>query len=150
MKIKNIGTTLLILTSLSLSAAASDIEAITTEQAPKAIGPYSQAVMAGKTLYISGQIGVDPTTGKLAGENIEDQARQVFKNIKAILAVKGLSFENVVRVDVDLKDLTHFKAMNEIYGEFFSKGVRPARKTIQAANLPMSALIEVTCIAYQP
>jgi len=137
------------LATIPLVAADKVIE-IVTDQAPKAIGPYSQAVLAGKTLYISGQIAIDPATSKLAGESIEEQTKQVLKNIKAILSAQGLTLENVVRSEVYLKDLSHFKAMNEVYGEHFFQGVKPARQTVQAAKLPMDALIEISCIAYIP
>lgn len=139
----------LVLTSTSVFGA-NDVEQVMTEHAPKAIGPYSQAVRAGRTLYVSGQIALDPKTGKLNGQTIEEQTKQVLKNIEAILIAQGLTFENVVRSEVFLKDLSHFQAMNTIYGEQFSKGIKPARLTIQAAKLPMDALVEIVCTAYIP
>lgn len=130
--------------------SANEIKEVVTAQAPKAIGPYSQAVQAGQTLYISGQIGVDPVTGNFAGESIEAQTKQVLKNIAAILSVHGLTAENVIKSDVFLKDIGHFAAMNVVYGEYFATGVKPARCTIQAAKLPKDALVEISCVAYVP
>lgn len=133
-------------TSLFAGVGTSRIE---TKEAPSALGPYSQGVVAGNTIFISGQIGTDPKTGKLAGQTIEEQTRQVLKNIESILAAKGLTFENVVRSDVYLKDLKDFSAMNGVYGEKFVYPVKPARATVQVSMLPHDALIEVACIAYQ-
>lgn len=124
--------------------------AITTEEAPKAIGPYSQAVCAGSYLFVSGQIALDPLSGKLSGETIEAQTSQVLKNMEAILKARGLSLANVVRTEVYLKDLKDFASMNKIYAERFTSDVKPARATIQAAKLPMDALIEISCIAFIP
>lgn len=121
---------------------------IETQRAPQAIGPYSQAVKAGGFLFLSGQIPVNPATGKIEETTIEGQARQVFLNIEAILKAAGLTFDDVVRSEVFLKDLSHFSAMNQIYAEFFTGAVKPARHTVQVAKLPLDALIEVTCTAY--
>ncbi len=139
----------MVLTSAPIQAE-NEVREVITDQAPKAIGPYSQAVRAGNTLYLSGQLGIDPTTGKFAGDTIEEQTRQALKNIKALLAAEGLSFSHVVRSEVFLKDLNHFKAMNEIYGEAFSAGIKPARQTIQVAKLPLDGLVEISCIAFIP
>lgn len=124
------------------------VEQVITAQAPKAIGPYSQAVRAGTTLYTSGQLGVDPVTGKLAGDSIEEQTKQALKNVEAILTASGLTLEDVVRSEIFLKDLAHFGIVNELYGAAFSKGIKPARQTVQVARLPLDALIEISCIAY--
>lgn len=121
---------------------------IETAQAPKAIGPYSQAVEAGGFLFLSGQLGVNPKSGKIDETSIEGQTRQVFQNIGAILQAAGLSFDHVIRTEVFLKDLSHFAAMNAIYESFFTGPVKPARHTIQAAKLPLDALIEITCTAW--
>lgn len=147
--------TLLLLTSAlaSLSCpllAESDLTPIATDQAPKAIGPYSQAVCAGNHMFISGQIAIDPAVGKLVGETIEEQTKQVLKNIEAILAARGLTLENVVKTDVFLKDLKDFSTMNNIYAEKFSYAVKPARATVQVSKLPLDALIEISCIAFIP
>jgi 2-iminobutanoate/2-iminopropanoate deaminase len=126
------------------------VEEVKTEKAPKAIGPYSQAVKAGQTLYLSGQLGIDPATGKMAGETIEAQTTQVLKNMEAILAAQNLSFEHVVRVEIFLKDLAHFATVNELYGKAFTTKIKPARQTVQVAKLPLDALIEISCIAFTP
>lgn len=149
MKFLTLSITILTLSSASL-IAASGITEIVTDKAPKAIGPYSQATVAGSYMFISGQIGIDPTTGKLAGDTIEMQTKQILKNLSIILEAKGLTLENVVKTNVYLKDLKDFGAMNTIYEENFSYSVKPARATIQAAALPLGALIEIQCEAFIP
>lgn len=126
------------------------ITKIATDQAPNAIGPYSQAIRAGAYMFVSGQIAIDPTTGKFAGETIEEQTKQVLKNIEAILAAQGLTLENVVKTEVYLKDLKDFSAMNSIYAEKFSYEIKPARATVQISKLPLDALVEISCIAFIP
>lgn len=121
---------------------------ITTPHAPQAIGPYSQAVLAGEFLFISGQLPIDPKTDKLVGDTIQAQTRQVLDNIAAILKEAGLSFVHVVKVDVFMKDLAEFQEMNAIYAEAFSHPVKPARATIQVAKLPLDVKVEITCIAH--
>lgn len=123
---------------------------IETDQAPKALGPYSQAVQAGGFLFLAGQIPLNPRSGKVEEATIEGQTRQVFLNIEAILKAAGLSMDNVVRSEVFLKDLSHFTSMNEIYAQFFTGPVKPARHAIQVAKLPLDVLIEVTCTAIVP
>ena len=127
-----------------------DICLVATKDAPPAIGPYSQAVAAGPYLFLSGQIPLNPQTGKIVASDIESQTQQVIDNIEAILAAKGLSLANVVRTEVYLKDMQDFIAMNTIYADRFKQAVKPARTTIQAANLPLDCLIEIACIAYCP
>lgn len=139
----------LVLPSLPLLATA-HITQIATDQAPKAIGPYSQAISAGSYIFVSGQIAIDPATGKLAGETIEIQTTQVLKNIEAILGAQGLTFENVVKTEVYLKDLKDFSLMNGIYGEKFSFPIKPARATVQVSKLPLDALVEISCIVFNP
>jgi 2-iminobutanoate/2-iminopropanoate deaminase len=139
------------LCSASLCFASNPgITQIATDQAPKAIGPYSQAIVAGSYVFVSGQIALDPTTGKLVGETIEDQTKQVLKNLEAVLAAQGLTLENVVKTEVYLKDLKDFAVMNGIYGEKFSFAIKPARATIQVAKLPLDAMVEISCTAYIP
>ncbi len=121
---------------------------IETTLAPQAIGPYSQAVQAGGFLFLSGQLPIDPNTGKIEATTIEEQTIQVFSNIEAILKAAGLTFNHVVRMEVFLADLSHFTAMNTIYATYFTGPIKPARHTIQAARLPLNALIEITCTAY--
>ncbi len=139
-----------------LAAASSPLLAnpqiaqISTNQAPAAIGPYSQAICAGSYLFVSGQIAIDPSVGKLTAETIEEQTRQVLQNLEAILAAQGLTLENVVKTEVYLKDLKDFSVMNGIYAEKFSYAIKPARATIQVSKLPLDALIEISCIAFIP
>jgi 2-iminobutanoate/2-iminopropanoate deaminase len=121
-------------------------EAIATDGAPKAIGPYSQAVRMGGLLFCSGQIPLDPSTGHLVTGDIATQTRQVFANIGAVLQAAGASFGHVARTTVYLADMNDFTAMNEVYATFFSTPA-PARSTIQAAGLPKNARIEIDVIA---
>lgn len=122
------------------------LEAIATNRAPAAIGPYSQAVRAGGTLYISGQLPIDPATGAFAAEDIAGQTRQSLTNIGAILAEAGLTFAHVAKVTVLLADIGDFAAMNAVYGEFFT-GVCPARAAFAVKDLPRGAKVEIEAIA---
>jgi 2-iminobutanoate/2-iminopropanoate deaminase len=119
---------------------------ISTPNAPSSIGPYSQAVEAGNTLYISGQIPIDPATGKLVEGDITAQTEQVMKNISAILASAGYSLEDVVKSTCLLSDIADFKAMNEVYGRYYIEK-QPARAAFAVKALPMGALIEIDTIA---
>ena len=119
---------------------------IQTEHAPAAIGPYSQAVQAGGTVYVSGQLPINPATGEFAGENIRAQARQSLENIKAILAAAGADMAHVVKTTVLLQDMADFAAMNEVYAEYFSEPY-PARAAFQVAKLPKDALVEIEAVA---
>jgi 2-iminobutanoate/2-iminopropanoate deaminase len=119
---------------------------IHTEQAPKAVGPYSQAVRAGNFLFTSGQIPLDPASGKLVEGGIQEQARQVMQNLKAVLEAGGADFSKVVKSTVFLDDLKNFVQFNEIYGEYFPLD-RPARSTFQVAGLPLGVKIEIEMIA---
>jgi 2-iminobutanoate/2-iminopropanoate deaminase len=123
------------------------LQKIETNQAPKAIGPYSQAVLVNNCLYISGQLGINPTTGKLEKDDVLIQVNRVLDNLEAILKEAGGSFLNVVRCDVFLKDLNDFTIVNEAYGKRFSQPTSPARQTIQVSRLPLDALVEISCIA---
>ena len=118
---------------------------IATPLAPKAVGPYSQAVQLGGTLYLSGQLPVDPATGKMP-EGIEAQTRQSLQNLGAILMAAGLEFGNIVKTTVLLQDIADFGAMNAVYAEFFP-GDKPARVCYQVAALPMGARVEIDAIA---
>ena len=120
-----------------------------TDQAPAAIGPYSQAVSIDGWLFTSGQIGLDPATGQLAGDDFESQAHQVMTNLREVLASAGCRFENVVRSTIYLSDFSDFAAINAIYAEAMG-GHRPARSTVQAAALPMDAKLEIDLIARCP
>ena len=120
---------------------------ITTTDAPKAIGPYSQAVRAGDFLFLSGQISINPETGELVIESFEAQVRQIFKNIEAVLKAAGADFTHVVKSTVFLKNMDNFVEMNGIYAEFFPNDP-PARSAVQAARLPKDVEIEIEMIAY--
>ncbi len=115
-------------------------------KAPQAIGPYSQAVEVNNTLYISGQVPLDPETMKVVEGGIKEQTRQVMKNIGAILEVAGYSYSNVVKSTCLLSDMANFKAMNEVYGEFYEKDP-PARAAFAVKELPLGVLIEIETIA---
>jgi len=121
-------------------------EAISSAGAPKAIGPYSQAVRAGQLLFLSGQVALDPATGQMVEGGIAEQTRRVFENLAAVLTAGGRSFADVVRATVFLADMNDFVAMNEIYGQYF-KEPYPARATVQVARLPKDARVEIDLIA---
>ncbi len=123
------------------------LSAVSTGSAPKALGPYSQAIRAGQFLFVSGQVPIDPATGDLVPGSIGDQTRRAFENIGEILRAGGASFQHVVRTTVYLADLGDFAAMNEVYASFFTPP-QPARSTIQAARLPKDARIEIDVIAF--
>ncbi len=120
---------------------------IETLAAPKAIGPYSQAVSFDSFLFISGQIPIDPATGKISETTIEGQTKQVLANIQAILKADSLGFENVVKMEVYVKDLNDFHIVNAIYATAFPHPIKPARQLMQVARLPLDSLIEISCIA---
>ena len=121
-------------------------EAVSSPSAPKAIGPYSQAIRAGSLLFVSGQIPIDPVTGDLVQGDIAQQTHRVFANLKAILEAAGASFDNVVRTTVYLADMNDFAKVNEIYATYFSSPA-PARATVQAARLPRDSRVEIDLIA---
>ena len=123
--------------------------AISTTDAPAAIGPYSQAVRVGDMLFTSGQIPIDPATGNLVHGDISAQTTQVLENLKAVLGAAGIDMVHVVKTTVFMKDLKDFAAMNEIYARYFAPAgiVPPARSTVQVAALPKDALVEIECIA---
>lgn len=122
---------------------------INTSGAPKAVGPYSQAVKANGMLFLSGQIPLDPVTGDMAYGGVAVQTHQVFANIKAILASESLTLENVVKCTVFLSSMDDFKAMNDIYATYFKED-QPARSCFQVAKLPMNAGVEIEVIAVYP
>ncbi|MBK9768062.1 MAG: RidA family protein [Chloracidobacterium sp.] len=121
-------------------------EIISTENAPGAIGPYSQAIKTGNMVFCSGQIPIDPATGNFVSENIIEQTEQVLKNLSAVLEAAGSSLDGVVKTTVFLADMNDFAAMNEVYGKYFDAN-KPARATVQAARLPRHARVEIDCIA---
>jgi 2-iminobutanoate/2-iminopropanoate deaminase len=121
-------------------------QAVSSPEAPKAIGPYSQAVRAGQLLFVSGQVPLDPATGQLVEGDIAAQTRRVFENLAAVLAAGGRTFADVVRTTVFLADMNDFAAVNEVYGTYFSEPY-PARATVQVARLPKDARVEIDVIA---
>lgn len=121
-------------------------EIVSTDAAPRAIGPYSQAIRAGGFLFLSGQVALDPRTGQLVGSDIKQQTRQVLENVRAILEAAGSSLRQVVKCTVFLADMNDFGPMNEEYGSFF-QDQPPARTTVQVAKLPRGALVEIDIVA---
>ncbi len=119
-----------------------------SDKAPAAIGPYSQAIKAGNTIYVSGQLPIDATTGEFAGADIKAQTKQSLENIKHILESEGYTMDDVIKTTVLLKNIGEFADMNGVYAEFF-KGDCPARAAYEVANLPKAALIEIEAIAYK-
>ncbi len=137
--------------ALTLSAASeadTSISEVHTDEAPQAIGPYSQAVQAGSYIFVSGQLALDPISNQLVGSTIEEQTAQVLTNIEAILRAQGLSLKDIVKTEVYLKDMQDFKGMNSIYAERFSHAIKPARQAMQVAKLPLDALVEISCIGF--
>lgn len=121
-------------------------EIISTDSAPGAIGPYSQAVKAGNLVFCSGQIPIDPSTGEFVSDEISSQTEQVLVNLRAVLEAAGADLGSVVKTTVFLSDMGNFAAMNDVYSKHFSDS-RPARATVAAAGLPKGALVEIECIA---
>ena len=121
-------------------------QVVATDNAPKAVGPYSQAVWAGDLLFCAGQIPLEPATGNIVPGGITEQATRVLENIRGLLQSQGLDFANVVKSTVFLSDMNNFAAMNEVYARFFTKEP-PARSTVQVARLPKDALVEIEVVA---
>lgn len=119
---------------------------IFTPEAPAPIGPYSQAVLAGNTLYISGQIALDPDTSELVNENITEETHAVMKNLEAVLRAAGFAFSDVVKCSIFIRDMGQFGTINEAYGQYF-KTNPPARETVEVSRLPKDVNVEVSCIA---
>lgn len=120
---------------------------INTKSAPAPIGPYNQAVLSDNTLYISGQIPMDSITGEMISGDIKKETAQCMQNVKVILEEAGMSFENVVKSSIFLKDMHQFSEVNEIYGSFFETETAPARETVEVANLPKFVNVEISMIA---
>jgi 2-iminobutanoate/2-iminopropanoate deaminase len=136
---------LALMTSVSF---AQEKKVVATKDAPQPIGPYSQAIKAGGFVFASGQIALDPATGKLIEGDIKAQTERVLKNLSAVLAAAGSRMDRVVRTTVFLKNISDFPAMNEVYGQFF-KNDPPSRSTVQVAALPRDALLEIDVVALQ-
>ncbi|SNR84075.1 RidA family protein [Flavobacterium sp. ov086] len=122
---------------------------IFTEKAPAPIGPYNQAVLSGNTLYASGQIAINPASGELITDNINDETKQVMENIAAILEAANMTFENVVKATIFIMDMNNFAAINTVYGSYFNEKTAPARETVQVACLPKNVNVEISIIAVQ-
>ena len=120
---------------------------IVTKGAPEPIGPYSQAVLHGNTLYASGQIAIDPESGNLVKKDIESETRRVMKNLEAVLKEANMDFPNVVKCTIFIKDMDDFKKINKVYGSFFDPVTAPARETVEVSGLPKGVRVEISCIA---
>ena len=123
-----------------------DKKVISTDEAPQAIGPYSQAIAAGGLLYCSGQVALDPASGELTDDSVKDQTRRALENLRAVVTEGGSDMDSVVKVTAYLTDMGDFQEFNEVYGEFFGDS-RPARATVEVSGLPKGARVEVDCIA---
>ena len=124
-------------------------EVISTLDAPAAIGPYSQGIRVGNTLYLAGQIALDPVTGKLVAGDIESQTHRVLKNLGAVLKAAGFHYSDVVQVQAFLEDLIDYNSMNDIYATYFNES-KPARAVVEAARIPRDALVEIMMVAVKP
>ena len=122
-------------------------KAILTNKAPLPIGPYNQAINYENMLFVSGQIPLDPDSNELINTGIEDETNQVMKNIQAILTEAGMSFNDIVKTSIFLKDMDNFKTVNETYGNYFEGVIPPARETVQVSKLPLDVNVEISCIA---
>ena len=122
------------------------MESITTDQAPQAIGPYSQATQANGLIFCSGQLGLDPATGKMVADDVESQTRQVLRNLTAVLAAAGATLQDVVKTTVFVADMNDFPMVNQIYAKAFGDH-KPARATVQVARLPLDGKVEIECMA---
>ena len=120
---------------------------IFTEKAPAPIGPYNQAILVGNTLYTSGQIAINPTTGNLVLDTIEAETKQVMENMKAVLEAAQMSFENVIKTTIFITDMNDFGKINTIYGSYFDERSAPARETVQVAALPKNVNVEISVLA---
>jgi 2-iminobutanoate/2-iminopropanoate deaminase len=136
--------------NVAVSVNDSERKVVATDDAPRAIGPYSQGIVAGGLVFCSGQIALDPATGELVGaSDVRAQARRAMDNLRGVLEAAGSSLARVVRTTIFLADMGDFGAVNEVYGGYFS-GAPPARVTVQAAGLPKGALVEIDAIALGP
>jgi 2-iminobutanoate/2-iminopropanoate deaminase len=120
---------------------------INTPNAPAPIGPYNQAVLSDNTLFISGQVAFDPSTGILVMDDIKTETKQVMENLKAILNAAGMGFDNVVKTSIFISDMNNFGQINEVYGQYFNPETAPARETVQVARLPKDVNVEISMIA---
>lgn len=123
------------------------MKSINTDKAPKAVGPYSQAVLTGDHLFVSGQLHINPENGELIKGDIEKETKLVMDNIGNILKEAGMGYKNIVKASIFVKDLDNFKKINEVYGSYFKEGTLPARETVQVAKLPLDGDVEISVIA---
>lgn len=123
-------------------------EVITTSKAPSPIGPYSQAIKSGKLLFVSGQIAINPSTGKLTLDNINEEATQIMRNLGEILKAAGMDYTNIVKTTIFLTSMNNYSAVNDVYGSFFKEAF-PARETVQVSRLPRDVNIEISVVAAQ-
>lgn len=124
------------------------LKKVESQNAPAAIGPYSQAIIANGFLFCSGQLGIDPKTGQLVSGGVEREAEQVMKNLQEVLKAGGTALKDVVRCDIFLTDMNDFLKVNEIYASYFTADPKPARQTVEVAKLPKNGMIEISCIAF--
>ena len=120
---------------------------ITSKNAPSPIGPYNQAVIANGFMFISGQVGMNPKTGKIVKDSISDETEQVMENLSSILDEASISFENVVKTTIFLSDMNDFSSVNKVYGKYFDEDIAPARETVQVSKLPLGVNVEISMIA---
>lgn len=120
---------------------------IFTEKAPAPIGPYNQAVLVGNTLYTSGQIAINPATGLLVLDSIEEETKMVMENLKAVLEAADMTFENAIKVSIFISDMSNFAKINTVYGSYFSEVTAPARETVEVACLPKNVNVEISMLA---
>lgn len=120
---------------------------ISTSKAPSAVGAYNQAVLASGTLYVSGQIAIDPTTGSLVLDSIEGETHQVMKNLGSVLEEAGMSYENIVKCSVFVSDMEMYSRINAVYASYFNEETAPARELVEVANLPKYVNVEISCIS---
>ncbi|NAS30139.1 RidA family protein [Flavobacteriaceae bacterium R38] len=120
---------------------------IKTDKAPAPLGPYNQAVLSNDTLYLSGQIPINPESGELVSTGVKDEAKQVMENLKIVLETANMTFENVVKTSIFLSDMNNFSIVNEVYGSYFNDETAPARETVEVANLPKYVNVEISMIA---
>lgn len=120
---------------------------ITSKNAPSPIGPYNQAVIANGFMFISGQVGMNPKTGKIVKDSISSETEQVMENLSSILDEASISFENVVKTTIFLSDMNDFSSVNEVYGKYFDEDIAPARETVQVSKLPLGVNVEISMIA---
>lgn len=120
---------------------------INTTDAPAPIGPYNQAVLSGNTLYTSGQIAINPSSGELVQDSISRETKQVMENLKAVLKAADMTFENVIKTSIFISDMHNFGEINEVYGSYFNADTAPARETVEVANLPKFVNVEISAIA---